>query len=121
MGHNGLVGMRYHRHGLDWAELALDQRNEILGDDGIVAAGPILTTVDMVLSLAVWLKAGRFRPQATLDLRVDWVRRPECGRTIYARGECHDDAGGVSFVRGGVHDGDPARAVAHVVGSYIPT
>lgn len=121
MGHNGLVGMRYHAHGDDWAELAIDARDELLGDAGTMASGPILSTIDMALSLSVWLRLGRFRSQATLDLRVDWLRRPEPDRTIYIRGECHGSTGDVNFVRGAAHDGDPARVLAHAVGSYIFT
>lgn len=123
VGHNGLVGMRYHAHGPDWAELALDHRDELVGDlaTGVIASGPIFTTMDMALSISVWLKAGIFRPHATLDLRVDWLRAAEPCTTIYARGDCYRLSRSIAFVRGEAHDGDAARPVAHVIGTYIST
>lgn len=122
-GHNGLVGMRYHAHGPDWAELALDYRDALVGevDSGVIASGPIITTMDMATSISVWLKSGVFRPQATLDLRVDYLRPAEPGKTIFGRGECYRLTRSIAFIRGEAHDGDAARPVAHVTGTYIFT
>ena len=41
---------------------------------GILASGPIISLMDMATSLAIWVRLGRFRHQATLDLRVDYLR-----------------------------------------------
>lgn len=122
-GHNGLVGMRYHAHGEGWAELALDWHADLVGetDSGVIASGPIITMMDMATSISVWLKSGVFRPQATLDLRVDYLRPAEVGRTIYGRGECYRLTKSIAFIRGEAHDGDAARPVAHVTGTYIFT
>lgn len=122
-GHNGLVGLRYHGHGPDWCELALPWRVELAGDavTGILASGPIITMMDMATSISIWLKAGRFRPQATLDLRVDYLRPAEPGQTVIGRGECYKITRSIAFIRGEAHDGDPGRPVAHVAGTYIFT
>ena len=122
-GHNGLVGMRYHAHGPDWCELALDWRDELVGDraTGVIASGPIITVMDMATSISIWLKSGVFRPQATLDLRVDYLRPAEPGTTIFGRGECYRLTKSIAFIRGEAHDGDAARPVAHVTGTYIFT
>ena len=66
---------------------------------GVIASGPIISLMDMATSLAVWVKLGRFRPQATLDMRVDYMRPAVPGRTIIGRGECYSLTRSVGFVR----------------------
>lgn len=122
-GHGGLVGLRYHAHGDDWAELELPYRPELVGDPatGVLASGPIFTMMDMATSISIWIKTGIFRPQATLDLRVDYLRPAEPGKSLFGRGECYKLTRSIAFVRGEAHDGDAARPVAHVAGTYIFT
>ena len=76
LGHGAAVGIAYHAHGEDWVELACPVREELVGmpETGILASGPIISLMDMATSLAVWMRLGAFRPQATLDLRVDYLR-----------------------------------------------
>ncbi len=122
-GHNRLVGVTYHAHGDDWVELALPYRAELAGDPatGILASGPIVTLMDMATSMSIWIKAKAFRAQATLDLRVDYLRPAEPGKTVIGRGECYKLTRTIAFIRGEAHDGDPARPLAHVAGTYIFT
>lgn len=122
-GHGGMIGIRYHAHGADWAELALPYDAALIGDEasGVLASGPILTLMDMATSLSIWLKRQAFMAQATLDLRVDYLRAATPGRTVYGRGECYRISRTVAFVRGQAHDGDPADPVAHVAGTYMFT
>ena len=122
-GHNGLIGVRYHAHGEDWAELCLPYDARLASDatTGILASGPIFTMMDMATSMSIWLSRGEFRPQATLDLRVDYLRPAEPGKTVYGRGECYRMTRSIAFVRGQAHDGDPERPLAHVAGTYMFT
>jgi uncharacterized protein (TIGR00369 family) len=122
-GHGGRVGCIYHAHGDDWLELALPYRTDLIGDpeSGVIASGPILTMMDMATSLAVWLKLGRFRPHATLDLRVDYLRGATPGKTVIGHGECYRLTKSIAFVRGQAHDGDPADPIAHVAGTFMAT
>ena len=122
-GHNGLIGVGYHAHGDDWCELVLPYREALVGDaaTGVLASGPIVTLMDMATSISIWLKSGVWRPQATLDLRVDYLRPAEPGKPVYGRGECYKLAKRIAFIRGEAHDGDSTRPVAHVAGTYIFT
>lgn len=122
-GHNGMLGIGYHAHGSDWTELALPYRPDLVGDPetGVLASGPIITLMDMATSIATWLKSGEFRPQATLDLRIDYLRPAEPGKTVIGRGECYKLTRRIAFVRGEAHDGDPAHPIAHVAGTYMFT
>jgi uncharacterized protein (TIGR00369 family) len=122
-GHNGLIGVRYSAHGEGWAELRLPYNEALVSDaaTGILASGPILTMMDMVTSMSIWLRRGTFEPQATLDLRVDYLRPAEPGKDVFGRGECYHMTRSIAFVRGQAHDGDPSRPVAHVAGTYMFT
>lgn len=119
--HNGLIGLEYHGHSADSCKLKLPWREDLVGEDstGIMASGPIITMMDMATSISVWLKGGKFRPQATLDLRVDYLRAAEPGKAVIGRGECYKITRSVAFVRGEAHDGDPSRPVAHVAGTFM--
>lgn len=121
--HAGRLGVEYHAHGSDWAELALPYNPALIGDEtsGVLASGPILTMMDMATSLGVWLKLGAFRPHATLDLRIDYLRPARPGKTVFGRGECYRITRAISFVRGQAHDGDPADPLAHVAGTFMFT
>ncbi len=122
-GHGGTIGCVYHAHGPDWAELALPYKPELVGDPdtGVLASGPIITMMDMATSMAAWLKLGKFRPHATLDLRIDYLRPATPGKTVIGRGECYRLTRAISFVRGQAHDGDPDDPIAHVAGTFMAT
>ncbi|MBA2934929.1 PaaI family thioesterase [Sphingomonas sp. CGMCC 1.13654] len=122
-GHNGAIGARYIAHGEDWVELALDYRAELVGDEetGVLASGPIIALMDMATSLATWVRRGRFEPQATLDLRIDYLRAAVPERTVIGHGECYRLTRRIAFVRGIAHDGDPEDPIAHVAGTFMMT
>ena len=122
-GHNRLIGVEYHAHGDSWVELSLPYAARLASDakTGILASGPIFTMMDMATSLSIWLAKGSFQPQATLDLRIDYLRPAHPGQTVIGRGECYRLTRTIAFVRGQAHDGDPDRPVAHVAGTYMFT
>ena len=123
LGHGGALGIDYRGHGADWAELSLPYRPELVGmpESGIIASGPIISLMDMATSLSIWIKLGHFRPQATLDLRVDYLRPATPGMTIIGRGTCIAVTRSVAFVRGTAHDGDENDPVASVTGTFMVT
>ena len=120
-GHGAAIGIGYVRHGDDWVELDLPYSDRLIGDpdSGIIASGPIVALMDMATSLAIWRKRGKFVPQATLDLRVDYLRPARVGHTVIGRGECYALKRAISFIRGTAHDGDPDDPIAHVSGTYM--
>lgn len=123
MGHGSSIGIRYHDHGTDWAELALPYSPRLIGQEstGVIASGPIITLMDMATSFAVWLKRGQFQPHATLDLRIDYLRPATPGKTVIGHGECYRITPAIAFVRGQAHDGDPENPIAHVAGTFMST
>ena len=75
-GHPGWLGLTYLGHGEDWTEIRLPWREELMGDDvrRVIASGPIFSMLDMGGGIAIWTRAQRFVPIATLDMRVDYQR-----------------------------------------------
>jgi uncharacterized protein (TIGR00369 family) len=120
-GHGGALGMRHHAHGDDWVELALPYDPRLIGDpaSGVLASGPIVTMMDMATSLSVWVKRGFFAPQATLDLRVDYLRPATPGKTVIGRGECLRLTRSIAFVRGVAYDESIDDPLAHVAGTFM--
>lgn len=110
-------------HGSDWVELGLDYSDRLVGvaETGVLASGPIISLMDMAASMAIWIRLGRFRPQATLDMRIDYLRPATPGRRIVGRGECYGVTRSIAFVRGTALDGDPDDPIAHVTGTFMFT
>jgi len=123
VGHGGALGILYVGHGEDWVELGLDYREALVGvsETGVLASGPIISLMDMATSMAIWVRLGRFRHQATLDLRVDYLRPAAPGLRLLGRGECYKTTSSVGFVRGVAHEGDLDDPVAHVAGTFMFT
>jgi uncharacterized protein (TIGR00369 family) len=123
VGHGGALGILYLDHGPDWVELGLDYDRKLVGvpESGIIASGPIVSLMDMALSMAIWVKLDGFRHQATLDMRVDYLRPAVPGRRIVGRGECYKVTRSIGFVRGMAHDGDEEDAVAQVTATFMFT
>ena len=121
VGHGGALGIGYLGHGEDWAELSLPYDDKLIGmpETGVIASGPIVSLMDMATSVAIWVRLNAFRHQATLDLRVDYLRPAVPGRTLIGRGECYAIRRSVAFVRGVAHDGDPEDPIAHVTGTFM--
>jgi uncharacterized protein (TIGR00369 family) len=120
-GHAGALGIVYHGRGDGWVELALPYTNTLIGDpdSGVLASGPIIALMDMATSIAVWVARDRFAPQATLDLRVDYLRPAVPGRTVIGRGECLRLTRSIAFVRGIAYDETPDDPLAHVAGTFM--
>lgn len=122
-GHNGRLAVQYVTRGDDWVELALPYDPCLIGDPdtGILASGPIITLMDMATSMSIWAKTGIFQLQATLDLRVDYLRPATPGKTVVGRGQCYRITRNIAFIRGHAHDGDADDLVAHVAGTFMFT
>lgn len=120
-GHPGWLGIRYRAHGEDWCELELPWRADLVGDGRrpVLASAPIVSLVDMAAGMAIWAANGEFRPVATLDLRVDYLRPARERTAVIGRVTCYKRTRSAAFVRGTAHDGDPADAVAEVSGVFM--
>lgn len=119
--HPGWLGLQYRDHGDDWCELELPWRADLVGDERqpVLASGPIVSLMDMAAGMAIWVANGEFRPVATLDLRVDYLRPARERASVIGRVTCYRMTRSAAFVRGTAHDGDPGDAVAEVTGVFM--
>ncbi|URD62103.1 PaaI family thioesterase [Sphingomonas sp. KRR8] len=121
VGHGRALGLGYRAHGDDWVELALPWREELVAvpDEGFMATGAIVSLLDTCAGTSIWCKLGRFRPAATMDLRIDYLRPALRGEEVIARCVCYKVTRKIAFVRGQAHGGDPERPVAHVAATFM--
>ncbi len=122
-GHGGHLGMQYVDSGDDWMEIALDWREDLVGDPdtGILASSVIISLMDNATSLSIWIKRGEFSPQATMDLRLDYLRPSPKGARVYGRGICYHLSKSVGFVRGFAHNGNPDDPIAYASATFMRT
>ena len=120
-GHIVALGLRHTGHGDDWCEFVIDYDRRLVSDatSGILASGPIVSLMDTAAGFAVWCRRGKLAPQATLDLRLDYLRPSRPGEPVTGRAECYRLTRRIAFVRGVAHDGDPNDPVAHLAGTYM--
>ena len=76
--HNGLIGLRYLAESPGHVELELpfDPALARDGQDGGPADGAVITLLDMAGTISVWSRIDRWRPHATIDLRIDHLSLP---------------------------------------------
>jgi uncharacterized protein (TIGR00369 family) len=120
-GHIVALGLRFVASGEDWCEFAIDYDRRLVSDanSGILASGPIVSLMDTAAGFAVWARRGGFTPQATLDLRLDYLRPSRPGHAVTGRAECYRLTRRVAFVRGLAHDGDAHDPIAHLAATYM--
>lgn len=119
-----------HTHALGFAFDSVDGRRvrirvpwreDLIGDPdaGVLAGGLVTTLLDHVGGLAVWTALEGFKPLATLDLRVDYMRAAEPGRDLIAEAECYHLTHSIGFVRAWAFEGSPEDPVAAAQAAYI--
>jgi 8-hydroxy-5-deazaflavin:NADPH oxidoreductase len=106
-GYNGSLQLRYVSNGDDCVVLAAPSQPELLKtNDEMVADGALITLLDMTGTLAVWTRLGRFRPHATLDLRIDHLATIPPDTEISSSAECYHLTQRIAYVRGQASTGD---------------
>lgn len=101
--------------------LSLPWREDLVGDPetGVLAGGVISALLDHACGMAVWAAMDAYQPIATLDMRIDYMRAAEPGKTVVARAGTFRLTRSVAFVRGVAHDGDPDDPVAAVQAAFM--
>ena len=121
--HLQALGIGFRAMGPDWAELEMPYAPQLVAypETGVIASGAVFSLMDSAAGFSVIVKHGKFEPHATLDLRCDYLRPAEPGKTVIGRAECYKITRRVAFVRGIAHDGDPGHPIAHVAGTFMFT
>jgi uncharacterized protein (TIGR00369 family) len=125
-----LAGGAAHTHALGFAfeglegdrvRIRVPYRADLVGDPGtgVLAGGLVTTLLDHVGGLAVWVKLGGFKPVATLDLRVDYMRAAEAGRDLIAEARCYQMTRSIAFVRAWAFEDSPDNPAAASQAAYV--
>ncbi len=103
------------------ATLRCPYRPELVGDaeTGVLAGGVVTTLLDHTCGLAVLAAVGGFRPNATLDLRIDYMRAAEPGLAIQADAHCYKLTRLIAFVRAVAYDRSRDDPVATVQATFM--
>jgi uncharacterized protein (TIGR00369 family) len=99
--------------------MRLPWRAELVGDPEreILHGGAITTLLDTLAGAAVFARS--LPAQATLDLRIDYLRPAVARVDLIAEAECYRYTRHVAFVRGVCHQGDAERPVATMTTTYV--
>lgn len=119
--HNRALGMRIvdlNGRGCV-AELPYDDR--LVGDPeaGVLHGGAITALMDATSGAAIFLALGRPVRIATLDLRIDYLKRAAPHRAVICEAICYKRTRSVAFTRAVAHLGDPDDAIAAAAGSFM--
>lgn len=103
------------------ATLALPYNEELIGfpETGVIAGGAIYSLMDSVAGMAVYAALRTYKPIATLDLRIDYMKPATPGETVYGWAECYKLTRSVAFVRGVAYHDDKSNPIANVSGTFI--
>ncbi len=106
-------GAGYLAYDMPWAE-------NLVGDpaSGEVHECAITTLIDAVCATAIQTRLDRNFRTATLDLRVDFMRKSRAGRTISCEAEVLRLDADTAVVRALAHEGDKADPLAISTGSF---
>ncbi len=103
--------------------LALPYVPELVGDpdSGVLHGGAVTALIDTAFGFAVFFRIQEFRPMATLDMRIDYLRPAKPGVKIHARAHCYKVTPDLAFVRGDCYEDDAEDPFASCVGVFMFT
>lgn len=121
--HTHALGFAYDGRDGDTVRLRVPYRADLVGDPetGVLSGGLVTALLDHVGGLAVWVAMDAFRPIATLDLRVDYMRAAEPGRDLIAQARCYRLTRSIGFVRAWAYEDSPDDPVAAAQAAYMLT
>lgn len=119
--HTHALGFVYEGLDGDRVRIRVPYRDDLVGDPdtGVLAGGLVSTLLDHVGGLAVWVALDGFKPIATLDLRVDYMRAAAPGRDLIAEARCYKLTSSIAFVRAWAFEDSPDDPVAAAQSAYM--
>ena len=104
-----------------FASMHLPFHEDLIGDPvaGVLHGGAITALMDACCGAAVFMALKEPQAIATLDLRIDYLRRGEPGKDVVTEAEVIKMTRSVAFTRAIAHHGDPDDPVAAAAGSFM--
>ena len=115
------IGLVITSAGKGRGAIRLPDRPDWLGDParGLLHPGPLIVLADSCCGLAVATALTERMPIATLDLRMDYLRRAEPGHDLHCEAHCFRQTPNVAFVRGEVWQAEREQPVATVQAAFM--
>jgi uncharacterized protein (TIGR00369 family) len=119
--HNQALGIRVLELTATDVSFELPYDAKLVGnpDTGTLHGGVITALLDAASGAAVFAALTDLVPIATLDLRIDYLKPAEPGKSVIARATCYKMTRNVAFTRAVAYQDDPDDAVAHSVGTFM--
>jgi len=121
--HSLAIGMRMIEAAGGVALMCVPYDARLVGNPatGVLHGGVITSVLDSASGAAVGSALGGsgWRPIATLDLRIDYMKPAAPGRDVMARAECYKVTRNVAFVRGVAYHDDPSDPIATTVATFM--
>ena len=119
--HNHALGLRLVDMNHAEAIFALPYAEKLVGnpDNGVLHGGAISTLIDACSGAAVFAALPAWKPIATLDLRIDYLRAGDPGQGVTCKATCYKVTHNVAFTRAIAHHGDEADPIATSVGTFV--
>lgn len=117
----GALGVKLVSFDIGEATLALPYDEQLIGfpETGVIAGGAIYSLMDSVAGMAVFSMLKAYKPIATLDLRIDYMKPATPNETVYGWAECYKLTRSIAFVRGVAYHHDKSDPVANVSGTFM--
>jgi uncharacterized protein (TIGR00369 family) len=119
--HNQALGMRVLEMTATGVVIELPYDPKLVGnpDTGVLHGGAITALIDACSGAAVFAALTEWKPIATLDLRIDYLRAGDAGRAILCRASCYKLTRNVAFTRAVAYQDAEANVIAHSVGTFM--
>lgn len=88
-------------------------------ESGVIHGGVITTLLDSAGGAAAFSVAPLNSTVATLDLRIDYLKKAEPGKSILGFAECYRQTPHILFVKGHAYHDQPEDPIAHFVASFM--
>ena len=119
--HNHALGMcvREFQRAEVIFELPYDPKLVGNPDTGVIHGGALTALLDAASGASVFAALTEWKPIATLDLRIDYLRAGEAGRAILCRASCYKLTRNVAFTRAVAYHEDEADPIATSMGTFM--
>lgn len=119
--HNRALGVKVLKIDRAEATFELPYDVKLIGnpDTGVLHGGAITALIDACSGAAVFAALTEWKPIATLDLRIDYLRAGDAGRDILCRAHCYKLTRNVAFTRAVAYHDDEADPIATSMGTFM--
>jgi len=119
--HNQALGMRLIDITATEVVIELPYDPKLVGnpDTGTLHGGAITALLDGCSGAAVFTALAEPVPIATLDLRIDYLKPAEPGKSVIGKATCYKLTRNVAFTRAVAYQDDPENVIAHSVGTFM--